>query len=300
MRGNDERRSPAEGASTEAEVSAFEAVLIDPMQEKDEELKDRQFVTALARGLEVLRCFTPRESLLGNQELAKKTGLPKPTVSRLTHTLTRLGYLRHLPHSGKYQLEVGVMSFGYAMLSNLSIRALARPLMEEMAGYAKAAVAMAARDRLSMVYLDVVHGEANLTMRRQVGSHLSLHRSAIGRACLAAMPEDEREFILGHIRKRHPEDWPEVRKGLERAFRDYADYGFCLSLGEWHRDVNAVGVALHHESHGLLAFNCGGPSFHLKREKLEDDIGPRLLHMVHNIEAATRCPRPVTESWQPA
>ncbi|MFO5971688.1 IclR family transcriptional regulator [Pseudomonas aeruginosa] len=288
MRGNDERRSPAEGASTEAEVSAFEAVLIDPMQEKDEELKDRQFVTALARGLELLRCSTPRESLLGNQELAKKTGLPKPTVSRLTHTLTRLGYLRHLPHSGKYQLEVGVMSFGYAMLSNLSIRALARPLMEEMAGYAKAAVAMAARDRLSMVYLDVVHGEANLTMRRQVGSHLSLHRSAIGRACLAAMPEDEREFILGHIRKRHPEDWPEVRKGLERAFRDYADYGFCLSLGEWQRDVNAVGVALHHESHGLLAFNCGGPSFHLKREKLEDDIGPRLLHMVHNIEAATR------------
>lgn len=288
MRGNDERRSPAEGASTEAEVSAFEAVLIDPMQEKDEELKDRQFVTALARGLELLRCFTPRESLLGNQELAKKTGLPKPTVSRLTYTLTRLGYLRHLPHSGKYQLEVGVMSFGYAMLSNLSIRALARPLMEEMAGYAKAAVAMAARDRLSMVYLDVVHGEANLTMRRQVGSHLSLHRSAIGRACLAAMPEDEREFILGHIRKRHPEDWPEVRKGLERAFRDYADYGFCLSLGEWQRDVNAVGVALHHESHGLLAFNCGGPSFHLKREKLEDDIGPRLLHMVHNIEAATR------------
>ncbi|MDC3823545.1 IclR family transcriptional regulator [Pseudomonas aeruginosa] len=288
MRGNDERRSPAEGASTEAEVSAFEAVLIDPMQEKDEELKDRQFVTALARGLELLRCFTPRESLLGNQELAKKTGLPKPTVSRLTHTLTRLGYLRHLPHSGKYQLEVGVMSFGYAMLSNLSIRALARPLMEEMAGYAKAAVAMAARDRLSMVYLDVVHGEANLTMRRQVGSHLSLHRSAIGRACLAAMPEDEREFILGHIRKRHPEDWPEVRKGLERAFRDYADYGFCLSLGEWQRDVNAVGVALHHESHGLLAFNCGGPSFHLKREKLEDDIGPRLLRMVHNIEAATR------------
>ncbi|HEK1629962.1 TPA: IclR family transcriptional regulator [Pseudomonas aeruginosa] len=288
MRGNDERRSPAEGASTEAEVSAFEAVLIDSMQEKDEELKDRQFVTALARGLELLRCFTPRESLLGNQELAKKTGLPKPTVSRLTHTLTRLGYLRHLPHSGKYQLEVGVMSFGYAMLSNLSIRALARPLMEEMAGYAKAAVAMAARDRLSMVYLDVVHGEANLTMRRQVGSHLSLHRSAIGRACLAAMPEDEREFILGHIRKRHPEDWPEVRKGLERAFRDYADYGFCLSLGEWQRDVNAVGVALHHESHGLLAFNCGGPSFHLKREKLEDDIGPRLLHMVHNIEAATR------------
>lgn len=288
MRGNDERRSPAEGASTEAEVSAFEAVLIDPMQEKDEELKDRQFVTALARGLELLRCFTPRESLLGNQELAKKTGLPKPTVSRLTHTLTRLGYLRHLPHSGKYQLEVGVMSFGYAMLSNLSIRALARPLMEEMAGYAKAAVAHGGPRPAE-------HGLPRRGAWRGQPDHASPGRqpplAAPQRdrsACLAAMPEDEREFILGHIRKRHPEDWPEVRKGLERAFRDYADYGFCLSLGEWQRDVNAVGVALHHESHGLLAFNCGGPSFHLKREKLEDDIGPRLLHMVHNIEAATR------------
>ncbi|MGC3765301.1 IclR family transcriptional regulator domain-containing protein, partial [Pseudomonas aeruginosa] len=103
-----------------------------------------------------------------------------------------------------YQLEVGFLSFGYAMMSNMSFRADARPLLEEMAGYAKAAVAMAARDRLSMVYLAVVHGEANLTMRGQVGSHLSLHRSGIGRASLAAMPEDEREFILGHIRKRHP------------------------------------------------------------------------------------------------
>src|SRR5256885_13076191 len=49
---------------------------------------DRKFVTALARGLEVLRVFTPTEGLLGNGEIAERTGLPKPTVSRLTYTLT--------------------------------------------------------------------------------------------------------------------------------------------------------------------------------------------------------------------
>ena len=54
---------------------------------------DRKFVTALARGLEVLRVFTPTEGLLGNGEIAERTGLPKPTVSRLTYTLTKLGYL---------------------------------------------------------------------------------------------------------------------------------------------------------------------------------------------------------------
>ena len=56
---------------------------------------DRQFATTLARGLEVLRCFTPLEPLLGNKEISVRTGLPKPTVSRLTYTLTKLGYLRH-------------------------------------------------------------------------------------------------------------------------------------------------------------------------------------------------------------
>jgi hypothetical protein len=30
-------------------------------------------------------------------------------------------------------------------------------------------------------------------------------------------------------------------------------------------------------------FNCGGPSFIMNREKLEEDIAPRLLHMVNNI-----------------
>jgi len=47
----------------------------------------------------VLRCFTPLEPLLGNKEISVRTGLPKPTVSRLTYTLTKLGYLapQHAP-----------------------------------------------------------------------------------------------------------------------------------------------------------------------------------------------------------
>lgn len=261
---------------------------LDPvLQPDDGRSKDRQFVTALARGLEILRCFGPGESALGNQELARKTGLAKPTVSRLSYTLTRLGYLKYLPAIGKYQLDVGVMSFGYAMLSSLSIRAIARPLMEDMAQRVQAAVAMGARDRLNMVYLDVVHSESSLTMRQQVGSLMPLHSTSMGRACLAAMPDQERAFLLEHIRRRHLSEWTSIEAALERAFRQYAELGFCLSLGEWQKDVNSVGVALvQTEGYGLLAFNCGGPSFQLKRHMLEDDVGPRLVNMVRNIEAA--------------
>ena len=66
--------------------------------------KDRQFVTALARGLDILRAFHAGEGMLGNQEIAHRTGLPKPTVARLTHTLTELGYLNYIRRFRKYEL----------------------------------------------------------------------------------------------------------------------------------------------------------------------------------------------------
>jgi DNA-binding IclR family transcriptional regulator len=247
---------------------------------------DRNMVTALVRGLDLLRCFTPEHNLLGNQDLAAKTGLPKATVSRLTYTLAKLGCLKKQPASGKYHLDIGVLAFGYQTLSNISIRAIAHPFMEELASYSDAAVAMAARERLQMIYLHLVHGTGNLSMRRQVGSYLPVHLSSVGRACLAAMPDSEREILLESIREHYAENWLEIRIGLDRAFQDYAKFGYCLSIGEWTREVNSVAVPLVHKEHGILAFNCGGPSFQLSRAKLEDDIGPRLIHMVNQIQAA--------------
>jgi hypothetical protein len=56
---------------------------------------DAAFATTLAKGLVVLEAFEAGASLLGNMEIAARTGIPRPTVARLTHTLAELGYLRH-------------------------------------------------------------------------------------------------------------------------------------------------------------------------------------------------------------
>ena len=71
--------------------------------------KERQVVTALARGLSVLRSFRQGDRFLGNQEIAERTGLAKATVSRLTHTLTVLGYLNH-PKTPKPQ-NPGILKY---------------------------------------------------------------------------------------------------------------------------------------------------------------------------------------------
>src|ERR1700677_3401420 len=71
---------------------------------------DRHFVNALARGLELLSCFRHGDRMLGNQDLARRCGLPKSTVSRLTHTLTKLGYLVYIEESAKYSLGTETLS----------------------------------------------------------------------------------------------------------------------------------------------------------------------------------------------
>ena len=275
-------RDLTEKEQDEKLIAPLRHELLHPISDMQDE-NDRQYITALARGLELLRCFTPKHQHLGNQELSIMTGLPKPTITRLTHTLSRLGYLKQVANSSKYQLSVGVLSFGYSMLANVSIRSVAHPYMKELADYAGAAVAMAKRDRLNMIYLDVVQGKGNVTMRRQVGTYLPIHLSSMGRACLAAMPQDEQDFILSAIRNKHLDEWDKIKQNLNQAFQDYEEKGYCFSLGEWHKDVNSVAVPYYHEQHGLLVFNCGGPSFILNQNKLEEDIAPRLLHMVHNI-----------------
>ncbi|QPF39037.1 IclR family transcriptional regulator [Acinetobacter sp. TTH0-4] len=264
------------------ESSNFDAIRLDPISHIHRE-NNPQFIASIARGLEILRCFSSTNQLLGNQEIAHLTNLPKPTVARITSTLVSLGYLKQLPNTTKYLLDVGVLALGYSALCNISARTQAQPFMEEMSTYAQAPVAMATRDRLNMIYLNVIHTDSTMTMRRPIGSTLPIHSSSLGRACLAAMDEKERHYLFDAIKKRNEENWPNIKRNLERSVRDYQDYGYCLSIGDWTKDVNSVAVPLIHPQHGILVFNCGAPSYLLDQEKLENEIGPRLIHMVNNI-----------------
>ena len=140
---------------------------------------DRHFVTALARGLEVLACFRHGDRMLGNQELSKRCGLAKSTVSRLTHTLTNLGYLVYVEESAKYSLGTATLSLGSAMLSRLDIRKLAHPLMQELAEFGQCTVSLGSRDRLSMIYVDAVRGSSAVTLSMDTGARIQIATSAM-------------------------------------------------------------------------------------------------------------------------
>ena len=248
---------------------------------------DRQFATTLARGLEVLRCFTPLEPMLGNKEISVRTGLPKPTVSRLTYTLTKLGYLKHNMRLGKYQLGSAVLSIGYPLLASMSLRQVARPFMKELADYCNGSVSMGIRDRLSMVYVESSRSGNGIATLPDIGTAVPIAQATIGRAFLAACTAPEREAVLNQMKVKEPEQLKKYRTQIDKSLEDIRTRGFCVSAGELRREVYAVGVPMRRTVDGeIVAFNCGVPSFMLKKGQLEEEIGPRLVQMVRNIEAA--------------
>ena len=247
---------------------------------------DRKFVVALSRGLDVLRAFHPRDGLLGNQEIAARTKLPKPTVSRLTYTLTKLGYLAQVSRFDKYQLAPPAMAIGYAALANLGIRGIAEVQMRKLAEETGGDVAVGARDRLSMMYFAQCRGASAWSAGLDTGSRIPISTTAMGRAYLYSLPEDQRAELLDKIKSRAGDTWPTIHAGIERAGETMAKYGFTISAGEWLDDVHGVGVALRmNDGTGPYAFNCGAPSFRFNEEKLMKEVGPRLAAMVRDIEA---------------
>ena len=246
--------------------------------------QDRHFVTALARGLELLSCFRSGEKLLGNQELAERTRLPKSTVSRMTHTLTTLGYLQYDEAVGKYRLGTAALALGSAMLSKLDIRQFARPMMQELADFSKATVSLGIRDRLSMIYVENCRSQSALTLRLDVGARISITHTSMGRAYLAEVSASERNEILERVREQDPDAFPEVLQKVEKSLEEMRTLGCCTSFGEWQPDVNAIAVGFRPARGGsVMSLNCGGPSTTLSPEFLLDAVRPRLLDIVQRL-----------------
>jgi DNA-binding IclR family transcriptional regulator len=247
--------------------------------------EERYFITALARGLEVLSCFRSADKGLTNQQIAERCGLPKSTVTRFTYTLTRLGYLVQ-ESGGRYVLGTATLGLGSAMLARLDIRQLARPMMQELAEFSGTTVSIAVRDRLSMIYIEVCRSTAALALALQVGSRMPLAVSAIGRAYLVKASEQERKDILARYQEIDEMAYKAVQEAIERGQRDYAQYGCTTSFGEWQKDVNGIAVGFYPiGGNQLMSINCGGPSSSVSKEFLLDEVRPRLIEIAGRLES---------------
>lgn len=248
--------------------------------------QDRRFVTALARGLTVLHCFRPSDRWLPHQELARRTGLPPATVSRLTFTLTALGYLRHRAQTGEYALSPAVLALGFSALSQFDLARTARPLMADLADHTQAAVSLGVRHGTSMVYVAHCRSAARLILGLDVGTRLPLAETAMGRAWWVAATPDLRERVGRLLQVENPPSWPQRQRMLQAAEAEHAERGYVASEGEWERDISAVGVGLDlGDGREPLTLTVGGASARLQGALLHRDFAPALVRCGHAVVA---------------
>lgn len=257
-----------------------------PGADAESKRDERKFVTALARGLQVLEAFqTERE--LGNREIAEITGLPNTTVTRLTYTLTELGYLRQTAGSGRYVAGAGFLGLSASINRNLGVQRVARPYMERLSRELDCSVIMGMRDRLAMVFLEVIRPlRSELVVNTDTGSHVPMTTTAIGMAYLVAAPLTERTHLLEELRADINEDWGAVRDRIETAYTSYHRRRYVLQERSWSREVNAVATPLIFSgASNVYSFMCGGPSRTMPRRRLTEDVAPRLVATVAEIRA---------------
>lgn len=260
--------------------------------------KDPNFVTALGRGLDILRCFAPERAELGTTDIARLTGLPQSTVWRLCYTLGQYGCLVPGSNPDRLRIGPGVLLLGHAAITHTGIAETALPGMREIAETFDASCSLAERNGDRMVIVQRAEAHNIVKVDLHVGSTLPIEVSSLGLSLLAAMPADERLALMKELRRTPRIDAVKFERNVDQAVADYERLGFIFNLELSHRDINAVGVpVLAADGRPVMAMTCGGARSRLTKEILVKKVAPALkglaqmlgpLAIVRPVGAAAR------------
>ncbi|WP_345249301.1 IclR family transcriptional regulator domain-containing protein [Pigmentiphaga soli] len=164
------------------------------------------------------------------------------------------------------------------------MRNAAYPYMMDIANRFTASLSLAGRANTKMIIVQRAEAPGTLRLNFSVGRMLSMRRSAVGAAYLAATSEQERAELMEQLRREAPESWPSVRAYLDEAKAMYQEHGYVLNLRRYHPDINAVGVPLiAPNGWTIMATNCGGPSSAMTVERLTGPIAQAMFGLAATL-----------------
>lgn len=235
-------------------------------------------VAALERGFRVLNCFAEARRPLGNGDVAALTGIPKPSVTRLIATLVELGHLRRAAEFERWELAAGVVRLAQAFLGTLDIRSFARPHVVALAEEVNASSFLGIRDGLEMLVVEAGRSRSAVAfLGADVGTRMALATSALGRAWLAGVDEPTRMAVRQQLLKSRELAPAAAIASMDHALAQSRERGWCVSLGEWHPNINAVAVPIRTPGGEVISLNCGSPAFVMPAERLLKVVVPRIL-----------------------
>ena len=223
--------------------------------------------------------------MLGNAELAERTGLPRPTVSRLTRSLVDAGFLAYDHDSRGYRLTVAVMSLAQAFRYDVPVIDIALPLMKKVAEGEKINVGLAVADQSEMVYLESVRESRRGVFRRAgPGSRFPMELTAGGRAYLAGLSNAKRDIVMKALAARYASGWAEARREIEAAGQGIERNGYCVA--SWQPGLTAIAAPLVAPDRSLYSVSIGFHSAPAQQQELVQRYAPMLLQLVEDIQAS--------------
>jgi DNA-binding IclR family transcriptional regulator len=260
-----------------------------------ENVGDAAFATTLAKGLVVLEAFNAGEAMLGNMELSARTGISRPTVARLTHTLAELGYLRYDEDLAKFRLGARALRMAHPILAGMPFRQLARPLMQDLAASVRGTVSIGLFDGTAMIYVETARSGDVGPHVPDIGMPIPVMLTAMGRAAAAILPAAESALLAAQIKTDSADAWSAYRDKYRAGIAQCADLGFCTCYGEYMASIHAVAAPLFHTQNSKQSFaiNCGIPAFRLQPGQLEAEIGPRIRALAVSIRSLVNEAEPV-------
>ncbi|CAG0954206.1 Pca regulon regulatory protein [Burkholderiales bacterium] len=217
---------------------ALSAETIDRMGE------DRDFVTALARGLAVLLSLSDKRRRMSIAQVSHLTGIPRAAARRSLHTLEKLGFVA-IDDARRFYLRPRVLSFSHAYLSSSTVAVLAQPILDRLGESLRESCSLAMLDGDQIVYLARSSTSRIMSPALNVGRRLPAYCTSIGHVLLAHLPPDEFQAYLARVRfhpyTEHTPVTPERLSAIVKAAREKG-YAYASQLMETRLCTLAVPV----------------------------------------------------------
>jgi IclR family pca regulon transcriptional regulator len=158
---------------------------------------------SLARGLAILSTFHSDRPLIGVSELSRGLELSRSTVHRYVATLAKLGYLQQDPDSKRYRLGPKVLDLGFSALNSMDLLEVSAPHLRRLSDETQRTVNVAILDGTDVVYIERCRaarpGQQEIDLNLHVGARLPAYCTAMGKAILAFVPEEQLEELIARI-----------------------------------------------------------------------------------------------------
>lgn len=196
-------------------------------------------VATVERAVTVLHALADSDGDLGNNEIARRTGINASTVSRLLATLAKDELVSRVGDSGQFRLGPRLVELGNAALARVDMRQTCRPHLVALTEATGETATLSVPYEEGTITVDFVQSPSSVRSVAQVGRPSIAHATATGKVFLAfagAMPAGP----LPSYTERTVTDTGALATEVEAIRRR----GWAQAVGEREHDLNAIAAPI--------------------------------------------------------